>query len=112
MIFRNFLLILLLHSSGLLVAQVCTNLGQNPATAFPVCGSATFTQSTVAICGQRSIPTQCRGNIFQDRNPYWYKFTCFAAGTLGFVITPNTLTDDYDWQLFDVTGHSPDDVYT
>jgi hypothetical protein len=28
------------------------------------------------------------------------------------VITPNNLSDDYDWQLFDITGHVPLDVYT
>lgn len=95
-------------------AQTCTNLGQNPSTAFPVCGSAVFSQSNVAICGIKDIPTPCAGanSIFQDKNPYWYKFTCFADGTLGFLITPNNLNDDYDWQLFDVTGHNPDDVYT
>src|SRR5690606_8553290 len=42
----------------------------------------------------------------------WYKFTCFTAGTLGFVITPMDLADDYDWQLFDITGRNPDEVYT
>jgi hypothetical protein len=47
-----------------------------------------------------------------DKNPYWYKFTCFTAGTLGFLIKPNTFSDDYDWQLFDVTNRNPADVYT
>ncbi|RYG04210.1 MAG: T9SS type B sorting domain-containing protein, partial [Chitinophagaceae bacterium] len=43
---------------------------------------------------------------------YWYKFTCFESGTLGFLITPENLNDDYDWQLFDITGRDPADVYT
>jgi gliding motility-associated-like protein len=47
-----------------------------------------------------------------DTNPFWYKFTCFKAGSLGFLITPDDLNDDYDWQLFDITGHNPNDVYT
>ena len=47
-----------------------------------------------------------------DRNPYWYKFTCYSAGTLGFVITPVDLTEDFDWHLFDITGQNPDDVFT
>ena len=108
------MLFLLLFYSSVLQAQVCSNLGQNPGTAFPVCGSSAFAQTTVAICGDRTVPTPCASAevLFQDKNPYWYKFTCFAAGTLGFVITPNNLDDDYDWQLFDVTGHSPDEVYT
>lgn len=47
-----------------------------------------------------------------DKNPYWYKFSCFTSGTLSFLITPNNLNDDYDWQLFDVTGHDAAEVYT
>ena len=95
-------------------AQVtgCTTLGQNPTTAFPVCGTDTFSQSTVPYCGGRLIPGPCSGDGVADTNPFWYKFTCFKPGTLGFVITPNDLGDDYDWDLFDITGHNPDDIYT
>lgn len=92
-------------------AQNCVSLGQNPETAFPVCGIATFTQSSVNICGDRTIPSRCNGNVFTDKNPYWYKFTCFSSGTLGFIITPNNVGDDYDWQLFDVTNRNVRDVY-
>lgn len=93
-------------------AQTCTGLGQNPATAFPVCGTASFVQTTVAPCGGRTIPGPCGSTMLTDINPYWYKFTCFTAGTLGFTIAPNTASDDYDWQLFDVTNKNPDDIYT
>ena len=94
--------------------QTCTNLGQNPSTAFPVCGSSVFKQTSVDICGTRQIPTPCTGSgaLFQDKNPYWYKFTCFTTGTLGFEIVPSNLSDDYDWQLFDITLTNPNDVYT
>ncbi len=112
------ILLLVLFSSVKLFAQSCPiiSLGQNPSTAFPVCGIDTFHQSTVPACGGRQIPVPppCfnDGNIYTDINPYWYKFTCFQAGTLGFLINPNNQGDDYDWQLFDITGHNPDDVYT
>ena len=93
-------------------AQTCTTLGQNPSTAFPVCGLSVFSQTTVPFCGGRSIPAPtCPRGPFSDKNPFWYKFTCFTTGTLGFAITPNT-PEDYDWQIFDVTGRNPDDVYT
>ncbi len=98
-----------------LYAQNCTNLGQNPSTAFPVCGTATFAQQTVPACGGRSIPVPGCGNdnaAYGDLNPFWYKFTCFSSGALGLTITPLTASDDYDWQLFDITGHSANDVYT
>ncbi|MBC7888005.1 MAG: gliding motility-associated C-terminal domain-containing protein [Ferruginibacter sp.] len=90
----------------------CTALGQNPGTAFPVCGIDTFSIASVPICGDRQVPGPCTAVPLTDKNPYWYKFTCFTAGTLGFLITPNTITDDYDWQIFDITNHNPDDVYT
>ncbi|MFZ4056927.1 MAG: gliding motility-associated C-terminal domain-containing protein [Ferruginibacter sp.] len=90
----------------------CTALGQNPSTAFPVCGTSTFTQASVPICGSRNIPSRCTSIPLSDKNPFWYKFTCFGSGTLAFVITPNTISDDYDWQLFDITNRDPDDVFT
>ena len=92
---------------------VCTAPGQNPTTAFPVCGTSTFTQNSVPICGGRQVPAPtCNTYPLADVNPYWYKFTCFQAGTLGFRISPATNSEDYDWQLFDITGRNPNDVYT
>lgn len=94
-------------------SQICTTLGQNPSTAFPVCGTSTFIQNNVPICGNKLVPVPCQNTtLFTDKNPFWYKFKCYTAGTLGFIITPNNVADDYDWQLFDITGKNPDDVYT
>jgi gliding motility-associated-like protein len=93
-------------------SQTCTTLGQNPSTAFPVCGTDTFSQSTVPYCGGTIIPGPCNRDGVTDTNPFWYKFTCFSAGTLGFLITPNDLNDDYDWQIFDITGRNPNNIYT
>jgi len=94
----------------------CTTLGQNPSTAFPVCGTTVFNQATVPICSSNSLYVPgCSGTgtaNYENKNPFWYKFTCFTSGTLGFVITPLDLGDDYDWQLYDITGHNPDDIYT
>jgi gliding motility-associated-like protein len=95
-----------------LTAQTCTRLGQNPSTALPVCGSMEYSQATVPLCGGTTVPGPCNETILSDLNPFWYKFTCYKAGWLGFEITPRNLTDDYDWQLFDVTGHDVNDVYT
>ena len=96
-------------------AQVCTQTGQTPSSAFPVCGVFVFKQNNVPICASHNVPVPgCSGagTSYRDTNPFWYKFTCYQAGTLGFLITPNDLGDDYDWQLFDITGHNPDDVFT
>ncbi len=112
--FRKFISVIFIISFVVLRvnSQTCTTLGQNPSTAFPVCGIDTFSQSTVPYCGGKLIPGTCSRDGVADSNPFWYKFTCFSPGTLGFLITPNDLNDDYDWELFDITGHNPNDIYT
>jgi gliding motility-associated-like protein len=93
-------------------AQSCTVLGQTPATAFPVCGNNTFVQDSVPLCtnGDVLAPTCGPNGGLTAINPYWYKFTCFTAGTLGMLISPENPNDDYDWQIWDVTSQSPDSV--
>ncbi|MHA4807726.1 T9SS type B sorting domain-containing protein [Flavitalea flava] len=104
---------LIVLCSGMVSAQSnCTVLGQNPQTAFPVCGLTSFKQDDVPQCGNTNVPVPGCGGGYTNVNPFWYKFTCFGSGTLGLLITPNTLADDYDWQIFDVTGHIPGDVFT
>src|SRR5688500_13228351 len=95
-------------------AQPCTTPGQNPGTAFTVCGTSTFTQTTLPLCDGRALPYKGCGytNLLEDINPFWYKFTSFKSGTLGFTITPKDLSDDYDWELYDITGRNPEDIYT
>lgn len=95
--------------------NVCTTLGQRPETAFPVCGSSVFNQTNVPTCTNRSIvvaPCKSDGYTYYDDNPFWYKFTCFQSGTLSFAIVPVSASDDYDWQLFDVTNKPIQSVYT
>lgn len=93
-------------------AQTCTTPGQNPSSAFPVCGTSAFKQTSVPQCGGRRLPSPCDRDQVTDINPFWYKFTCFEAGTLGFIITPDNLRSDYDWEIYDVTGRNAEDVYT
>lgn len=113
-----YLISLLLLTAGSVSAQLqqaCTTLGQTPTTAFPVCGVNIFEQVTVPTCVNNSIPLagcELQGAPYADKNPFWYKFTCYTSGTLGFLITPKNLNDDYDWELFDITGHDPNEVYT
>src|SRR5450631_3742031 len=88
--------------------------GQLPSTAFPVCGTKSFNQSVVPIGSTNNLVVPgCEPTApYMDTNPFWYEFTCFSGGTLGFLITPKNLNDDYDWMLFDITGHNPEDVFT
>lgn len=110
-----FLTLILLVALTIIAKAQCpiTSLGQNPSTAFPVCGTNTFVQASVNLCGGQAVPNpKCNTSVLTDINPYWYKFTCFEPGTLGFLINPNSNVSDYDWQVFDITGHNPNDVYT
>src|SRR5690348_1871272 len=105
--------ICLLVFGSVTLGQNCTTAGQTPSTAFPVCGTSIFQQNTVPICVSHKLTVPgCSGSggaNYQDKNPYWYKFTAYQSGTLGFLISPIDQGDDYDWQLYDITGHNPDD---
>lgn len=96
-------------------SQACTTLGQTPTTAFSVCGTTTFTQNSVPLCATNSLYVPgCSGTgaNYENRNPFFYRFTCFVSGTLGFRITPLAANEDYDWQLYDITGRNPNDIFT
>ena len=109
-----FIICLLLIYQGSLSAQMCTNPGQNPLTPFPVCGNLIFTQNIVPACNGLPMVTRCGadGVSYRDFNPYYYQFTCYQPGKLCFTITPKVLSDDYDWQLFDITGKDPMLIFT
>ena len=111
---RTFIFFLLFISFGNSSFSQCTTLGQTPSTAFPVCGTQPFIQVSVPICNSNNlfVPGCNDGVVYSDKNPFWYKFTCYQSGSLGFVITPKDLNDDYDWQLYDITGLDPNAVFT
>ncbi len=97
--------------------QACPRLGQSPQSAFPVCGTKNLAQSSVPLCAGRVLSLNLCGTVdpdtdYTDRNPFYYKFTCYQSGTLGFTILPNDLADDYDWHVFDVTGRNVNDIFT
>ena len=84
--------------------------GQLAATAFPVCGEDTIKQG--------ALPNGFNSNIvipgcdpYTELNPFYYRFTCYTSGTLGFVIIPNLPADNYDWILFDITGVLPSTIF-
>jgi len=106
-------LLIFIWSQGLTQGFPVT--GQLASSAFPVCGKDTFRQATVplGITHNLEVPgCTMDGAAYQDRNPFWYSFTCYESGSLGFLITPNNLDDDYDWMLYDITGRNVNEVYT
>jgi len=103
--------------SFLAAGQACTNLGQTPSTAFPVCATTVFRQTTVPLCATNDIfvpgcSSQPGGAAYQNKNPFFYKFTCYTAGSLGFLVKPLAANEDYDWQLWDITGRNPNSVFS
>ena len=126
------LLLLLVFLPGILVAQKqpplkssasldpCKDYGTIPDKAIPVCGSKVFLQKMVTDCfGPDINPLECPGAPFPSGRSYWYKFKCFQAGTLGFLLSPRSDNPpmpppptDYDFIVFDITGHNPNDVLT
>jgi large repetitive protein len=96
----------------------CIGPGQNPTTAFPTCIFSTLTATQVSSCsnGAVIVPQICLNEpnapTYESVRPYWYEFTCYQAGLLSFTILPNSSADDYDWQLYDVTGLTPTQIST
>jgi gliding motility-associated-like protein len=107
---------LLMFFTSLLIAQPpCTSPGQTPSTAFAICGGTTYSQSPLPDCYNSNffVPGCTNENTsYGDKNPVYFTFTCRSAGSFGFVIMPWKPSDDYNWQLFDITGKKPDAIFT
>ena len=96
----------------------CLPFGTISNIAYPICGNTTHSLSDAEsmlldFCETSEVYVRiCRRNgLYLDKSPFWYKFTCYQGGTLGFMLTPNILSDDYNWHLYDITGVSPFEVY-
>jgi gliding motility-associated-like protein len=90
----------------------CTALGQNPNSAIPVCGTLAFQQNQVTNCIGPDVARFGCSDPVTSSSSFWYKFTCFQTGTLGFLINGFRCSDDYDWELFDITGTTPNAVFS
>lgn len=94
-------------------AQVCTHPGQTPVTAILVCGTETLNMNTPTYCGVTPVPVPCNDAFpYRNTNPNFFRMACYQSGTLGFTITPDDASADYNWQLFDVTATNPFDIFT
>lgn len=103
----------MLFKSTCLLSQVCTQPTQTPATATLVCGAVSFTQTTLQYCGQATVPVPCPGGFtYQNVNPHFFRMACYVSGTLGFIISSVDGQANFDWQLFDVTGNNPENIFT
>ena len=116
------MLFILVITSKLCLPQLpgCSLPGSTPSKAILVCGNKPYIQGNVISCdgGNIYVPKFCNENPFSTSDiyykvysPVYYKFKCYKAGTLGFIITPNEILNpnaDFDWQLYDITGKDPE----
>ncbi|MBK7555841.1 MAG: gliding motility-associated C-terminal domain-containing protein [Flavobacteriales bacterium] len=82
--------------------------------SIPVCQNV-YTELNSPV-GEGNYPneindaTSCLGGGEVDGQ--WYTFTVQTPGTVCFSITPNDLTDDYDWAVYDLTNNSCADIFS
>jgi gliding motility-associated-like protein len=106
-----FLIPCFLH--GIAAAQNCSTPGQTPVSAIYVCGTDILTYQTHEFCGQTPLPVNCGpGFSYANRNPTFFRFACYSSGTLGFLISPQEVAADLNWQLYDITSTNPVDIFT
>lgn len=73
--------------------------------AISVCQYIYYTAISYSGVGNSDeIPGGSSCLFSNEKNSVWYTFSTSSSGNLAFNITPNTLTDDYDFALYDITG--------
>ncbi|GAB4413256.1 MAG: hypothetical protein OHK0039_20000 [Bacteroidia bacterium] len=87
---------------------------QDCINALPVCQNI-YNQPN-SYTGQGAIPNEITPAISclasGERNDVWYIFTVQSSGLLNFTITPNVLSNDYDWAVYNLTNASCSDIAT
>ena len=82
--------------------------------AIPVCqdiySEVNAFSGTGNIPGEIDAGISCLGS--GEKNDVWYIFTVQTSGDVCFTITPNDLSDDYDWAVFDLTSANCSDIFT
>lgn len=97
-------------------AQIPTD--QDCLGAIPVCEG--FYTQVNSYTGSGNYPNEipttggCPGNcmLSGEKNCVWYYVTVQSDGMMGFVITPNQQSDDYDWAVYDLTFARCEDIYS
>jgi gliding motility-associated-like protein len=86
-------------------------MGQLPSSAFPLCGIGHFRQLILPYGSGGNLNIAGCGSV-NIINPYYYSFTCYSGGTLSLLIDPLDSQQDYNWELFDISGHDPNEIFT
>ena len=90
---------------------ICNNVTTTPpspgldcTTAAPLCDGSGFSQGTFTGIGFGENLTLNTCFFSNERQSKWYTFTVNQSGTFGMDIIPNSLTDDYDFALWNTTS--------
>ncbi len=108
--------LLMVFSTGTINAQTPTD--QDCLGAITVCQSVYSQMNSYSGTGNypNEIPTSgsCPGNCLSsgEKNDVWYIFTVNTGGNLGFKITPNNSSDDYDWAVYSLNEYDCEDIYS
>lgn len=82
--------------------------------AIPVCQSSY--QELTSPVGEGNYPDEIDGTASclggGEVDGLWYTYTVQASGNICFSITPNDLTDDYDWAVYDLTNANCSDIFS
>lgn len=114
--FRHILLLMLPFFVLTLNAQTPTD--QDCLGAIPVCDSLYHQPNSYSGTGNypNEIPSSggCPGNcmLSGEKNDVWYRITVQTDGLLGFEITPVSMSNDYDWVVYDLTTARCEDIYS
>lgn len=112
---KQLIFILLISLTSEVFAQVPTD--QDCLGAIPVCQDTYYQQNSYSGTGNypNEIPTGggCPGNclLVGERNDVWYIFTVQTSGDLGFTLSPNNYSDDYDWAVYSLNDYKCQDIY-
>ena len=87
---------------------------QDCINAIPICqdvySEVNAYQGVGNVLDEINSGISCLGS--GEKNDVWYTFTVAQSGDLNFSITPNTLTDDYDWAVYNLTNDPCEDIAT
>lgn len=81
------------------------SIGQFCSTAIPICSESKYTQAAMSQNGSSGQTPNCFANPTQQ--DIFLKFKITKSGTLAWTATPNVLTDEFDWCLWNITSGCP-----
>lgn len=111
-IIKNSLLVLLFILFSPYVVAQTSGPEQDCFNAVSVCQDIYVQNESYVGSGDTDIipPNSCL--LEGENNTVWYIFTVSTPGVLEFSIIPFSLSDDYDFALYDITGLSCSDIFS